>query len=84
MPKEYEAEKPHIVTRLFWVFLIIVSFLTGLFKAWLPFGLSLGVLLIALISESYRLLSKKIDQRFDRLEKLIKLGDENQEDEEKE
>ena len=36
------------------------------------FCLGLGVLLIALIVECYRLLGTTIDKRFDELEKLIK------------
>ena len=83
MSKTYKAKTPPIAIRLLTVFLLFVSFFLGLLKRWDLFGLSLGVLLIIVILVCYILLSTTIDERFDQLEKLIKLKDENPENEQK-
>jgi hypothetical protein len=80
----YRAKKPPLVFRLCMMFLFLSSVLTGLLKRWELFGLSLGVLLITLILVCYILLSMKIDERFDQLEKLIESKDDNVTDEQKE
>ena len=79
----YKAKSPPLIVRLLTVFLLCASVITGLLKRWDAFGLSLGVLLIIVILVCYELLSKTIDERFDQLEKLIKLKDENPENEQK-
>ena len=83
MSKTYKAKDPPIAIRLLTVLLLFVSVFSGLLKRWDLFGLSLGVLLIIVILVCYILLSTTIDERFDQLEKLIKLKDENPENEQK-
>ena len=81
MNKTYKAKSPPIAIRILLVFFLLVSLFFGLLKRWDGFGLSLGVLLIILITECHRLLSKKIDERFEQLENLINLKDEKTEGE---
>ena len=81
--KTYKAERPPIAIRLLAVFLLFAAVFTGLLKRWDAFGLSLSVLLLIVILVCYELLSKKIDKRFDQLEKLIKLKDKKSKDEPK-
>ena len=76
MSTTYKAKTPPIAIRLFTVLLLFVSVFSGLLKRWDLFGLSLGVLLIIVILVCYIFLSKTINERFDQLEKLIKLKDE--------
>ena len=80
MSKTYKAKDPPIAFRLLTLFLLFVSVFSGLLKRWDLFGLSLGVLLAILILVCYVLLSTTIEERFDQLEKLIKLKDKNPED----
>ena len=75
MSKIYKAESPPIAIRLLAVFLLFAAGFTGLLKRWDVFGLCLSVLLLIVILVCYELLSKKIDERFDQLEKLIELKD---------
>lgn len=76
----YKFKKPPLAVRLFTVFLLFASVFWLLLKRWDLFGLSLGVLLIIVILVCYIYLSQTINERFDRLEKLIKLKDENPKD----
>ena len=78
--KTYKAKTPPIAIRLLIVFLLFVSVFSGLLKRWDLFGLSFGVLLIIVILVCYIFLNKTIDERFDQLEKLIKLKDEKPKD----
>ncbi len=80
MSKTYKAKSPPLAIRLFTVVLLFASVVSGLLKRWDMFGLSLGVLLIIVILVCYILLSKTIDERFDKLEKLIKSKDEKPKD----
>jgi hypothetical protein len=78
--KTYEFKKPPLAVRLFTAFLLFASVFLGLLKRWDLFGLSLGVLLITVILVCYMFLGKTINERFDKLEKLIKSKDENSKD----
>ncbi len=80
MSKTYKAKDPPIAIRLLTVLLLFVSVFSGLLKRWDLFGLSLGTLSIIVILVCYILLSKTIDERFNQLEKLIRLKDENPKD----
>ena len=75
----YKTKYPHLIVRLFTVFLLCVAVVTGLLKRWDAFGLSLGVLMIIVVFECYILLRVKMDERFDKLEKLIKPIDDKNE-----
>ena len=70
----YVAKCPAIMIRLLTVFLFILSVFFGQLERWDLFGISVVVLLLIVILECYRLLSQKIDKRFDELENLIKLA----------
>ena len=80
MSETYKAKSPPIAIRLLTVVLLFISVIAGFFKLWEISGLSFGVLLIVVILVCYQLLSKTIDERFDNLEKLIELKDENSKD----
>ena len=80
MSETYKAKSPPIAIRLLTVVLLFISVIAGFFKLWEISGLSFGVLLIVVILVCYQLLSKTIDERFDKLEKLIELKDENSKD----
>jgi len=67
----YKAKYPFLIVRLFTVCLLCASVVTGLLERWDAFGLSLGVLIIIVVFECYILLSIKMDERFDKIEKLI-------------
>ena len=79
----YKAKTPPVAIRLLTVVLLFISLIAGFFKLWEISGLSFGVLLIVVILVCYQLLSKTIDERFDKLEKLIKLKDQNSKDDPK-
>ena len=70
------ANKPQcapLAPRLLMVFLLLLSVVSVYFlKRWDIFSISLGALLIIVITEGHRLMSLKIDKRFDELENLIK------------
>jgi len=70
------ANKPQcapLAIRLLMVFLLLLSVVSVYFlKRWDIFSISLGALLIIVITEGHRLMSLKIDKRFDELENLIK------------
>ena len=83
MSETYKAKSPPIAIRLLTVVLLFISVIAGFFKLWEISGLSFGVLLIVVILVCYQLLSKTIDERFDNLEKLIELKDENSKDDQK-
>ena len=70
----YVAKCPPLIVRLLTVFLFALSVFSGVIKRWDLFGLSLVVLLIIVVLDCYRLLSLKIDKRFDELENFIKLA----------
>jgi len=73
-----KPQRSPLAIRLLTVFLLLLSVFSVYFlKRWDIFSISLAVLLIIVIIECYRLLSAKIDYRFDKLEKYIKTMDNN-------
>ena len=79
----YKTKKPPVIVRLCIMLLFTSSVVTGLLKRWELFGLCLGVLLMIVIGVCYMLLSTTIDERFDKLEELVKSKREDPKEENK-